>query len=158
MERRGSLEATTGWGVLFVFLFGCPFVGAGTWIILIGTKTVPVDPGRVHAPYWVLTVAGAVFALSGLALWSMAARQLLVNRRRQQEARRYSSEPALMDYAWDPRGFNAPRWKRPVKVVLLAGFLTLFLSMFNWWAFIEKGPWMVKIVVGLFDLILFVLW
>ena len=158
VEPRGEHQVSANRGVLFIFLFGCPFVGVGTWIILVGTKVIPVDPATVHAPYWVLTVAGLVFALSGLALWVGAVRQLLANRRRQEAARRYSSEPALLDYAWNPRGFKAARWKRPIKAAAFAGFLTLFLSMFNWWAFVEGGPWMVKIIVGLFDLVLFVLW
>ena len=40
-----------------------------------------------------------------------------------------------------------------------AGFFAIFLSIFNWWAWFAAGPFLVKAVVSLFDLILiFVGW
>ncbi len=54
------------------FLFGIPFVAAGALIVLMGTKLVPVERASVHAPYWVLTVAGVSFVLGGLMVWGMA--------------------------------------------------------------------------------------
>ena len=42
--------------------------GAGIAICLIGLHVIPVDPASVHAPDWVLLVAGSVFAMGGLAI------------------------------------------------------------------------------------------
>ena len=61
-------------------MFGGLFVAVGTSIILMGTKVFAVDPSSVHAPYWVLTVAGVSFALGGFMVWGMAWRQFAANR------------------------------------------------------------------------------
>ena len=152
-ERRGS---HTGMSTRGIFAFGACFVVMGLFIVLVGSRVIPVDPKKVHAPWWVLTTAGAVFALGGLMVWGMTWKQFTANRRR--ELARKNAEPALSDYAWDTRGVEAPRWKRAFTAVGGALFLTLFLSMFNWWAFFAEGPWPVKIIVILFDLILVAVW
>jgi hypothetical protein len=154
-ERRGAQTGLPTWGAM---LFGGAFVIAGILIILVGTKIIPVDAKGVHAPYWVLTVFGGVFALAGFMVWGMAAKQHAANRRRAEAQRRHPGEAALADYAWDPREFRAARWPRAAKAVGGAAFMTLFLSMFNWWAFFANGPWPVKAIVILFDLILIAVW
>lgn len=139
-----------------MLLFGLPFLGVGVWATLGGLKLIPIDQSKLHAPHWVLAMFGIVFALAGLFVWSMGWRQLQANRRRQQLEGR---DPALADYPWDEHGFTPPRWSRAVKGIGGIIIFALFLSIFNWWAFLAKGPWMVKLVVGLFDLILlFLLW
>lgn len=155
LQRRGT---KMGMPTLFGFLFGCVFVAAGTPIILVGTQVMEVAPGRVQAPYWVLTVAGAVFALGGFWAWSMAWRQFAANRRRVEAARRYPNEPALADYPWHPDGFEVSEWPVLAKAIALALALTVFLSMFNWWAFMPNAPWMVRGIVGLFDFIALGMW
>ncbi len=151
VEQRGI---KSGCSTKLAFLIGIPFIAFGTWFILIGTKTFPVDPKTVQAPYWVLTVAGGVFALAGLFVWSQGGRQILADRRLREAARRHPEEFAFQDYGWDPSGFKPPRWKPAMIAVAGLFFFALFLSMFNWWAFYARGPLMVKIIVSLFDLIL----
>lgn len=156
IEQRGSQTGLSASGML---LFGLPFVGFGTFFTLAGMKLVPVKDSSVHAPYWVLTAAGLVFALGGIMLWSMAWKQFQSNRRRAMLQARHVDEPALKDYNWDPHGFRSHSWSRVAKTIAFTGFLAIFLSMFNWWAWIARGPLMVKIIVSLFDLILvFVCW
>jgi hypothetical protein len=150
-ERRGAQTGFPTWGA---FAFGAVFVVVGTLIILVGTKIISVDPKGVHAPYWMLTVFGAVFAFAGLMVWSMAWRQYKTNRRRAEMMRRHPDEVSLADYDWNPDGFALPRWRRALQAVAGTAFLAMFLSMFNYWAFWADGPWMVKAVVILFDLIL----
>lgn len=140
------------------FVFGGVFVAVGSLIMLVGAKIIPVESGSVHAPYSVLMIAGSVFALAGLMVSGMAIKQFAANKRHREMAGRYGNEPALADYPWDVRGFGAPRWKRAINCILGAGVFTLFLSMFNWWAFFAKGPWLVKAVVVIFDLILLAIW
>lgn len=156
IEQRGSQTGLPTWGM---FLFGLPFIGIGAFVTLIGMKCVQVNPSTVHAPYWVLTAFGLVFTLGGVMLWSMAGKQFQSNRRRALAQEHHLNEPALEDYNWDPRGFRSHCWARAVKTIAGAGFFTLFLSMFNWWAWFAAGPLMVKLIVSLFDLILiFVGW
>lgn len=153
----GQLQARglqTGLSSVGMFLFGLPFLGVGVWATLAGTQLIAINPDKLHAPHWVLAVFGLVFALAGLMLWGMGWRQFRANQQRARMLARRSDEPALADYPWDPRGFSPPRWSRPAKAVGVVLFLALFLSMFNWWAFMANGPWMVKAVVVLFDLIL----
>jgi hypothetical protein len=139
-------------------LFGSLFVGVGTLIIMVGTKALPVNPASVHAPYWVLTVAGASFAMGGLMVWGMAWRQFAANRERRQAARQYPDEPALADYHWHPDGFEVSPWTGAAKALAFAIGLTIFLSIFNWWAFGAGGPWMLKAFVTLFDCVGLAMW
>jgi len=148
LQPRGS---QTGMSSVGMFLFGLPFFGFGVWATLAGLKLAPLDESKLHAPYWVLAMVGVVFALAGVMVWSMGWRQLKANKHRAELGMR---NPVLADYAWDERGFTPPRWASAAKGVGGVIFFALFLSMFNWWAFFAKGPWMVKIIVGLFDLVL----
>ncbi|MCW5551006.1 MAG: hypothetical protein KIS67_02450 [Verrucomicrobiae bacterium] len=154
-ESRGS---RTGFSTLGAFVFGGVFVLVGTLIIFVGTKVIPVDPKGVHAPYWVLTVFGAIFALAGLMVWGMAGRQYTANRRRKEVMQRHAGEPAVADYDWNPQGYAVNRWRRPARALGGAAFVTLFLSIFNYWGFWTQAPWMVKAIVILFDLILLAVW
>ena len=156
-EQRGSQVDgfSSAWGA---FAFSSVFVVAGTLILLVGTRLIPVDPKGLRAPWWVLTVFGTVLALAGSLVWGKAWKQFAATQRRREIARQHSAEPALVDYGWDPRGFAAPRWKPAATALGGALFMTLFLSIFNWWAFFAEGAWQVKAIVILFDLILLAVW
>jgi hypothetical protein len=151
--------AQTGLSTAGMFLFGVPFTGAGAVVALIGLKVVPVNPSSVHAPYSVLIACGLVFGLGGLMIWGMAWKQLHADRHRKLALEKHFNEAALEDFDWDPRGFRSHCWTKTVKSFGGAGFLVLFLSMFNWWAWGPHGPWPLKIFVSLFDLWpVFALW
>jgi hypothetical protein len=154
-ERRGS---QTGFPTLGAIAFGGVFVAAGIAIMLVGLRVIPVDPKGVHAPYWTLTAMGTVFAICGFWVWGMAARQHASNRHREDALLRYAGEAALADYAWDPQGSASKRWNTAARALAGAGLMTLFISIFNWWAFFTDSPWPVKVITGLFDLVLVVVW
>jgi hypothetical protein len=155
LQRRCSKLGLPTWGG---FLFGGLFVAVGTVIVLVGTKVLPVNPASVHAPYWVLTVAGASFAMGGFMVWGMTWRQFAAERSRREAALRHPGESALADYPWHPDGFTVSGWTGAAKLLAMAGAASIFLSMFNWWAFGMGGPWMLKGIVGLFDIIMVLLW
>jgi hypothetical protein len=155
LQRRGVKLGLPVWGG---FLFGGVFVAVGTVIVLIGTKVLPVNPASVHAPWWVLTVFGVSFAAGGLMVWAMAGRQLAADRRRAQAIEQFPNDPALADYPWHSEGFEVSEWVGVAKSAALAVGITVFLSMFNWWAFGAGGPLMVKIITGLFDLMALGMW
>jgi len=154
-ERRGSKTGMPLWGAL---LFGLPFVGIGTFLVLAGQRIVGVNPSSVHAPWWVLTVCGVSFAAGGLMVWGMAMTQRGAEHHRRAALRRYPPSDAHVDHAWNPRGERSRQWPRAWKAVLMAAFMTVFLSIFNWWAWGQGGPVMVKIIVTLFDLVLVMVW
>jgi hypothetical protein len=141
------------------FAFGSVFVAAGVPIILMGTKVLGVNPSSVHAPYWVLTAAGVVFALGGFWVWSMAWIQFAADRWRAEAARQYPNEPALADYPWHPDGFNVSEWPGLSKVFAMAMGMTVFLSIFNWVTFyMPNSPWIIKGITYLFDFIALGMW
>jgi hypothetical protein len=72
--------------------------------------------------------------------------------------RRHPNEPALADYPWHPDGFEVSEWPGVGKAVAMAMGLTVFLSMFNWWAFYAHGDWMIKGIVGIFDVVSLLAW
>ena len=154
-RRRGSKLGMATW---LGFVFGSPFAVVGVWIVLVGTRIIPVNPGSVHAPYWVLTVAGVSFIFGGSMVWGMTWRQFAANRRQKEAASRYPGEPSLADYDWHPTGFDVSPWPGMVKAVAIAMGLTIFLSMFNWWAFSLNGPWLLKGIVSLFDAVAILMW
>jgi hypothetical protein len=152
IQQRGNV---TGFPPVFAFLFGGIFVAVGFCIGLIGLKILPVDPKTVHAPYWTLTVAGSVFAVAGaLVMWGFGWRQWRARKRSQEAARIHPDEIAFQDYDWDPRGFTPARWKPAIQAIAGASFLSVFLSIFNWWAFFTRSDVIVKIIVSVFDFFL----
>jgi hypothetical protein len=155
LQQRGAKMGMPTWGAV---LFGIPFVGVGAFLILVGARIVPVNPSSVHAPYWVLGVAGGAFACGGLMVWSMAWRQFAAARQRRQAAAQRPNEPALADYRWDPRGFEVSQWAGALRTVAIALGLSVFLSMFNWWAFGQRAEGLVKAVVVVFDCVAVALW
>lgn len=154
-ERRGS---QTGASVFATLLFGGIFVAAGVALVLIGVHVIPVDPPGVHTPYWVIIVGGASFAGAGCAVWGMAATLQRAEYHRRKAAVRYRGSVALNDYAWNTGRFAPTRWGRAAQSIAMAAFMTLFLSMFNWWAWGANGPWVVKGVVVMLDLLLGFAW
>ncbi|MDB6032064.1 MAG: hypothetical protein JWM16_2402 [Verrucomicrobiales bacterium] len=154
-QQRGS---QTGFSSVGACLLGLVFAAAGTYIILVGTKMLPVNPATVHAPYWIVTAMGTVFVAPAIWIWTLAWRQHTANRRNQEAARHHPNEPALADYPWNPRGYQPQRWRKATGRVTVALLLTLFLSAFNYFAFEPQSPWPLKAFIALFDLIAVVIW
>lgn len=157
-DRTEPYGTRTGFPVWGAFLFGAVFVAAGAAIVLVGTKVIPEPEQEVYAPWWTLTAFGAVLALGGFMVWGMAVRQWKAEERRRAAVERYPDSLALADHAWDRRGSWAEHRPRAAKGVAGAVFMTLFLSIFNWWAFFTDAPWVVKLVTVLFDLLLVAVW
>lgn len=154
-ERRGS---HTGFPSAGAYLFGAIFVAVGTGVALVGLRVIPVNPQDVHAPWWTITAMGLVFAAAGAGMLGMSVRQHRAERRARDAAWQHPGRPTLGDYTWDPRGFAAPRWSRAVKALAGAAGISLFLSIFNWWAFATDSPFMVKAITVVFDLLLILIW
>ena len=149
----------TGMSSIGMFLFGLPFVSVGTWATLAGTKLIPMDESKLHAPHWMLAVFGAVFLLGGVMLWQMGWKQLKAENRRQRVMANRTADPALADYAWDIRGYTPPRWSPAVRAIVMAILFSALLAVFNWHAFFRGGGWLFRIVVMLFDALLaYVIW
>jgi hypothetical protein len=99
-----------------------------------------------------------MFACGGLFVWGMAFRQFASNRRRVVAIRERPGEMAFADYNWNGIDYAPPRWRKFLKFLAISLLMTLLISVLNWWAFVADGPWMVKGIVGIFDLILVLVW
>lgn len=53
---------------LTAYVLGGFFCVAGLAIALVSVDVIQVDPASIHAPRWVLGVAGAMFGVSGLGI------------------------------------------------------------------------------------------
>lgn len=59
-------------------VLGAITVSLGAMIVMIALDVIPTDPEKIHAPDWVLILAGAVFIFGGFAV-GFRARELLVS-------------------------------------------------------------------------------
>jgi hypothetical protein len=153
--RTERVGFATGMGVGGAVMFGGVFVAAGVAIMLVGLKVIPVDPSGVHAPYWVLTVFGLVFAGAGSAVWGMAVRAWRAKQRCAELALQFRDTPEIADYPWDTKGVTRSPWGGVLKGIVGVSFVCIFMSIFNWWAwFSGDGIIFVQVIVSLFDLII----
>lgn len=134
------------------------FLLAGIAVILIGTRTIAVDPSHVHGPYWIGTIVGTVFALAGLVAGRFAWQERMAESRRSKALLLRPDVPEMSDYCWDPGGYTPPRWRRAMTALGMAALLTLFLVPFNVAALREGGNIGLIAFVVLFDLVTVVLW
>jgi hypothetical protein len=99
-------------------------------------------------------VAGGVFALAGASFLVHGAAGVGRNARGRRVAAALPHEPWRADFRWDERGVRDDNLRHALKPMWFAVVLVAFLVPFHWWAFFSKiGPWPVKAIVGLFDLI-----
>jgi hypothetical protein len=154
-DRDDRIAKNSGPARMVGFLFGIPFMAAGTAIILIGLKIIPYDPSSIHAPYWVLTLAGGMFIGAGAILWAIVLKEHI----RILKWRRFAGEnpgsKVYADYPWDFRGITKSPWGPALKSFWGTLFLGIFMTPFNWWAWASgAGGLMVMAIVSLFDLFL----
>lgn len=152
LSGRQPVSRTTIHGWLSV-LFGSPFAGMGTFILLIGLGKVEMDPSKIHAPMWVISVCGAMFLLAGLwFIWHG-----LDGLRRKAKIKHVKTTRAssswLWDYEWQALGISDNKFKKVIHALIMLSVVSVFLAPFNWWAFFSGDESiMVKVIVVLLDL------
>ena len=153
LNNRQPVSRTTihGWPSFF---FGLPFAGMGTFILLMGLGKIEVDPGKVHAPMWIIALFGLLFVLAGLSfIWHglggvrRKAKIKIVKTTR-------ASSPWLWDYEWQELGISDNKLKKVMHGLIMLIVVGAFLAPFHWWAFVsDEGSFMVKAMVVFFDLV-----
>jgi hypothetical protein len=129
-------------------LFSLPFIGAGIAIAIIAFTDVP---GK-NAPEGIIAAVGVIFFAAGMLVFVNGVRSAAVKRRFD---RMKGKDPILADYPWNRTHETDNAFSRGFKGLFGAGFLALFLSPFNWWAFLsDESHVIVVLVTGVFDLIL----
>lgn len=152
LQGRQPVSRTTihGWPSV---LLGSPFAGVGTFILLIGLEKIEMDPSKIHAPMWVIAVAGLMFLLAGLSfIWHGLDGVRRKARIKTVKTTRASS-PWLWDYEWQALGISDNKLKKVMRGLIMLSVVSVFLAPFHWWAFVsDEGSLMVKIIVVLLDL------
>ena len=153
LTGRDPVSRTTihGWPS---FIFGLPFTSVGVVILLLGLGKIDVDPGKVHAPMWVIGIFGLFFLMAGLLfIWhglDGVRRKARVNTAKTTRA----ASPWLWDYDWQALGISDNKFKKVIHGLIMLIVFGGFLAPFNWWAFVsEDGGAMVKGMVIFFDLV-----
>ena len=126
----------------------------GTFILLMGLGKIEVDPGKVHAPMWIIALFGLLFVLAGLSfIWHglggvrRKAKIKIVKTTR-------ASSPWLWDYEWQALGISDNKLKKVMHGLIMLIVVGAFLAPFHWWAFVsDEGSFMVKAMVVFFDLV-----
>lgn len=150
-ERRPVSRTTIhGWPSM---LFGLPFAGMGTFILLIGMEKVEVSQTKIHAPLWVISVCGLMFLLAGLWFIWHGMDGLRRQARIQNVRTTRASSPWLWDYEWQALGISDNKLKKVIHAFLMLVLVGTFLAPFHWWAFMSNdGRMMIKGIVVFFDL------
>ncbi|NOY68251.1 MAG: hypothetical protein GXP53_01980 [Deltaproteobacteria bacterium] len=140
-----------GWTAFFMAI---PFIGIGSFFALAGFGFIHF-PSKANAPLPVIGAMGIAFAVAGLTLMAYAIKGLRAKGRATANRRRFADRPWMLDYPWNPSGIDdrpAARWMNSLLGTIL---FSAFLVPFNWWAFFSReGVLMVKLITGLFDIIL----
>jgi hypothetical protein len=153
LKGRQPVSRTTihGWPSV---LLGSPFAGMGTFILLMGLGEIEVDPGKIHAPMWVISVCGLMFLMAGLWLIWHGLDGLRRKAKIETVKTTRASSPWLWDYEWQALGISDNKLKKVMHGLLMLSVMSIFLAPFNWWAFYSgDGRIMVKIMVVFFDLV-----
>jgi hypothetical protein len=50
------------------FVCGLLAIAMGAFLVLVGLGVVPVNPGSVHGPFWIVSAAGIAFMLAGISV------------------------------------------------------------------------------------------
>ena len=152
LRGRQPISRTTiqGWPSV---IFGSPFAGVGTFILLIGLEKVDMDPSKIHAPLWVISVCGLMFLLAGLWLVWHGLDGLSRKAKIKNVKTTRAATPWLWDYEWQALGISDNKLKKVIHAFIMLSVVSLFLAPFNWWAFFsDDGRTMVKVIVVLLDL------
>lgn len=138
-------------------VFSLLFVAAGVFIILLAAGVIPVSPSSIRAPKLVIGFTGGSFALSGLIILVHVIRRMQAVSRAKELLQLHPDQPWLADYAWDTTQARDETLRHASSAFLWTGFLFVFLSPFNWWAFLSgQGSPVVLVVVIIFDLLLLI--
>ena len=147
-------EEGTGGGCLV--LFSLPFIAVGLFVTALSLGYIPSMEDGIRGPRGLLTLFGAVFGVAGFGLWALGITTIAGARAALKRRREHPNEPWYWDHAWNKQFAVSGGPGAAIQGFAVAGFLALFLSMFNWAAFFSGKPdvpiW-VKGLIGLFDLI-----
>ena len=125
-ETPRSVLPLVGWAAI---AFGSLFVAASGGLVARAALGGQVG---VHAPLWVLGVAGLTFALAGLYVAASGALDVRRRRAVEQLAATMPGQPWQWDYEWRADGIGNDTAREIVRAFAGAAFLAIFIAPFHW--------------------------
>jgi hypothetical protein len=123
-------------------------------------KWFPIEPSKVHVPFWILTAIGSCFACAGMLLVSFSLRDLARQARVKRLNRLKPYEPWVWDRWWNTSKATYNPYKKAANGIFFTVFLAAFMTPFNWLmlnpevAAKGKGSvWVLYVVAPVFDLV-----
>ena len=138
-------------------LFGLPFLLAGLFIEAAAFDFFPVH-GK-HAPTWMLSLIGALFASAGLFLAAHGVLGLIRQAAHEREAAQFPGQPWFSDYHWHKEGTAFSAFHAMVSRLFAALVWSAFLVPFFWIGLNQRGMARVFLFAAiLFALIGLIFW
>ncbi len=154
LKGQNPLSRTTlhGWPAIAL---GAVFLLMGLPILGVGLGWVETPPSSIHAPLWVIGIAGGAFSGCGCWLLVHGFKGLRCEWNMGHGKQQMPDRPWLWDYPWRARGSTDNHLKDAWGGLVALGVFTVFLAPFNWIAFVStSGGLFWKGLTGFFDLII----
>jgi len=134
--------------------FGLPMALLGGMLLIMAFGPAELREEVGGPPFWFFAAPGVLVTILAVFLLGSGKREREWERQIEQARQSAPGCPWRWDHPWTGTtiGSAARRWT--VKTVAFVVLGALFLTPFNWWAFGAGGPWPVKIVTLVFDLLL----
>lgn len=132
-ESARSPIALARWGAV---AFGGVFLAVGAAIIL---RALIGGTQGMHAPRWVVALAGLVFALAGLWVFTNGVLDVLRRRRAARRAAEYPGQPWIWDHDWRAEGISNDNVRAIAMSFGFALFIAIFLTPFHWIGLFAPG-------------------
>ena len=134
------------WILWLIFgLSGLAIVCMGLFAVIFGLNSILANPigydpfAMGYGNIFLVVIAGICIFGGGIFLCSVPLGEYQAYQRRKKVLPGTRGATALLDYAWDIAGYWPSRWGKVFKNIIAGLWLTLFISMFNWWAFVVGG-------------------
>ncbi|MDH5585960.1 MAG: hypothetical protein OEZ05_04965 [Nitrospirota bacterium] len=138
-----------GWPAI---LFGGAFALMGSPILAIGMGWMDYSESSIHAPLWVIGVCGGLLVACGVWLIVHGVQGLHRQWNLSHGKQQLPDKPWLWDYDWQASGITDNTLKESLNSLLALGVFIVFLTPFNWIAFVsQSGGIFWPIVTGLLD-------
>ncbi len=156
LKGHDPLSGTTihGWPAV---VFGLLFVLAGIPIVFVGMEWMDYPKNSIHAPLWVIGIAGSTFVGGGLwlVIHGLRGRRRIWNM--EHGKRQLPTKPWLWDYPWQAQGITDNKLQSVLNSLMALIVFGVFLAPFNWVAFIrEDSSFFWQGIVGFLDMVIVV--
>src|SRR3989338_6862704 len=118
-----SSTTVYGWPAV---IFSLPFIGAGTFIVLLALDVIHSDDASFHVSRHLVAAFGGLFFLAGVMVLVHGLKSLQEESCRKENLRKYPGQSWSADYRWDYKGIAGDDLQKIYKTFGGAAGMTLF--------------------------------